>query len=240
MVYSYSIIRQNLKNIIRRHVMGNKIIDEIKWNKEGLVPAIAQDYKTKEVLMMAFMNKEALDLTLETGLMHYYSRSREKLWKKGETSGHIQKVMEVKIDCDNDCLVFLIEQSTAACHTGHYSCFYRNIENDKLSTKTEKIFDEKAVYNKKEAIFDELYNVIKDRKENPKEGSYTNYLFDKGIDKILKKVGEENAEVIIAAKNSSKDEVKYEAADLLYHLMVLLVEMDMSMDDICDELQKRR
>jgi phosphoribosyl-ATP pyrophosphohydrolase/phosphoribosyl-AMP cyclohydrolase len=216
------------------------VLDEIKWNDNGLIPAIAQDYKTNEVLMMAYMNEEALKFTMETGFMYYYSRSRNKLWKKGETSGHIQAVKSMRIDCDNDCLLFSIEQKTGACHTGHYSCFYREVECGKLKDISNKIFDETKVYNNKVEILDELYNVIKGRKINPKEGSYTNYLFDKGIDKILKKVGEETSEVIIAAKNGSKEELKYEASDLMYHLMVLLVEMDMTMDDIYEELLKRR
>ena len=220
--------------------MGSSILNEVKWNLHGLVSAIMQDYKTNEVLMMAYMNEEALKLTVETGFMHYYSRSRKKLWKKGETSGHIQTVKGIKIDCDNDCLLFSIKQNTGACHTGHYSCFYREIKNEELKSISEKVFDDKKVYDNKVKIIEELYNIIKERKENPKEGSYTNYLFDKGIDKILKKVGEETAEVIIAAKNSSKDELRYETADLLYHLIVLLVDMDMTMDDIYEELMKRR
>jgi len=211
--------------------MKSNILGEIKWDADGLITAIAQDYETNEVLMMAYMNEESFRQTLETGFMHYYSRSRKKLWKKGETSGHTQTLKEVKIDCDNDCLLFAVDQKVGACHTGHYSCFYRKLENDVLEDTKTKVFDDEKVYTNKVEILDELYNVIKGRKESPKEGSYTNYLFEKGVDKILKKIGEESAEVIIAAKNSSKNEVRYESADLIYHLMVLLVDMDMTMEE---------
>lgn len=214
--------------------------DELKFDGNGLIPVIAQDYKTGEVLMLAYMNKEAVQESVESGLAHYWSRSRKKLWKKGETSGHFQHIKSMSIDCDGDALLIKVEQINAACHTGHYSCFYRELEGDKAVSKAKEIFDPEVVYGEKSKILQELYEVIVDRLNNPKEGSYTNYLFEKGLDKILKKVGEETAEVIIAAKNKSFEEVRYEVADLFYHLFVLLVERDIKLDDIYDELRKRR
>ncbi len=211
-----------------------EVIKQIKFDNRGLVPAIAQDYKTEEVLMMAYMNKQSLLKTIETGKVHYWSRSREKLWLKGETSGHFQYVKSIHLDCDGDTLLIKIEQIEAACHTGNYSCFYREIHREGVKEM------EKIELNNKAKILQEVYDVIVDRTINPKEGSYTNYLFEKGLDKILKKVGEETAEVIIASKNKDKAEIQYEIADLLYHLFVLMVERGVSLDDIYDELAKRR
>ena len=199
---------------------------EVKFNSHGLVPAIAQDARTGKVLMQAYMNKEAYDLTLETGYAHYYSRSRQKLWKKGETSGNVQKIVSVSLDCDGDSVLLQVEQTGVACHTGEYSCFFNTVQ------EKERIANSSLLY--------ELYDVIADRKINPKEGSYTNYLFEKGFDKILKKVGEENAEVIIASKNPGTDELRYEAADLIYHLLVLMNEKGLSLTELFTELQSRR
>ena len=199
---------------------------EVKFNSHGLVPAIAQDARTGKVLMQAYMNKEAYDLTLETGYAHYYSRSRQKLWKKGETSGNVQKIVSVSLDCDGDSVLLQVEQTGVACHTGEYSCFFNTVQ------EKERIANSSLLY--------ELYDVIADRKINPKEGSYTNYLFEKGIDKILKKVGEENAEVIIASKNPGTYELRYEAADLIYHLLVLMNEKGLSLTELFTELQSRR
>lgn len=218
----------------------SEIVKNIKFDDKGLIPVIAQDYNTNEVLMMAYMNKEALEKSLETGKAHYFSRSRNKLWQKGETSGHYQYIKSVKIDCDNDALLIKVEQVEGACHTGHYSCFYREIsEKEGLKETQEKVFDEKEVYDGAK-VLKEVYDVIVDRTINPKEGSYTNYLFEKGLDKILKKVGEEAAEVIIAAKNKDKGEIVYEISDLFYHLFVLMVERGVKLDDIYNELKKRR
>ena len=196
---------------------------DVKYNKEGLVPAIAQDIATGEVLMLAYMNEEALNLTLATNIAHYYSRSRKKLWKKGETSGNIQEVKGLYYDCDKDAILLKVNQKGVACHTGTYSCFFNEV---------------KASKDYKNTIGD-LYKVILDRKSNPQEGSYTNYLFNEGIDKILKKVGEESAEVIIGAKNS-KEELIYESSDLIYHLLVLLVNQGVSLGDVYEELNKRK
>jgi phosphoribosyl-ATP pyrophosphohydrolase/phosphoribosyl-AMP cyclohydrolase len=189
--------------------------------------------------MMAYMNAESIDKTLSTGKTWFYSRSRQALWMKGETSGHVQNVKELLYDCDEDTLLIKVEQIGAACHTGHYSCFYRNSDGDEVAPV---VFDPDKVYNSQagSGILYELYDVILDRKKNMPEGSYTTYLFDKGLDKILKKVGEENAEVIIASKNRVKSEVVYETSDLLYHLMVLLVEQGVSLEDVFTELKSRR
>lgn len=203
----------------------------LKTNEQGLVPVVTQDALSNEVLMVAYMNEEAYDKTLETKKAHYYSRSRQQLWLKGETSGHFQKVQSILVDCDEDTLILKVIQEGAACHTGNFSCFYREIQNsDDLATV-------EAITSR---VLEEVYQVVVDRKQNPKEGSYTNYLFDKGIDKILKKVGEETAEVIIGAKNEGCDEIVYEISDLLYHLTVLLVEKGANWNQIFTELAKRR
>lgn len=220
--------------------MENLSSNELKFDSNGLIPVIVQDYKSNEVLMMAYMNKEAYEKSVETQKAHYWSRSRNKLWLKGETSGHFQNIKSINVDCDNDALLMKVEQVEAACHTGHYSCFYREVEKGETKETSGTVFDAEKVYGDKSRILQEVYDVIIDRKLNPKEGSYTNYLFDKGIDKILKKVGEESAEVIIASKNKSKDEIRYEIADLFYHLFVLMVDREVKLDDIYDELKGRR
>ena len=200
---------------------------EFKLNGDGLIPVIVQDYKTDEVLMLAYMNEEAFDNTLKTGLMTYYSRSRREQWVKGETSGHYQYVKSLDIDCDNDTLLAKVKQLGAACHTGNYSCFYRNLAaKDYAKTNPLKVFKD-------------VMSVIEDRKVHPKEGSYTNYLFDKGIDKILKKCGEEAAEIIIAAKNPDPEEIIYEISDFLYHVMVLMSLKGVTWEEITAELSKR-
>lgn len=200
---------------------------QFKLNEQGLLPVIVQHYKTKDVLMLAYMNEEAFDKTIKTGKMTYYSRSRNALWVKGETSGHFQYVKSLTIDCDKDTLLAKVDQVGAACHTGNPTCFFQSLAGTD---------DEKA---NPQRIFEHVYHTIVDRKQNPKEGSYTNYLFEKGIDKILKKVGEEATETVIAAKNPNLEELKYEVADLLYHLMVLMVERGLSWEDITQELSDR-
>ncbi len=215
--------------------MGN-LKDSIKFDDKGLVPVVTQDYKTKEVLMVAYMNEEAFDKTIETGKVTYFSRSRNKLWLKGETSGHFQLVKAIKLDCDGDTILIEAEQIDAACHTGNKTCFYRTLTNGTWSEAEARANNEELSAQ----ILQEVYNVIVDRTIHPKEGSYTNYLFTKGLDKILKKVGEETAEVIIAAKNKSKEEIRYEISDLMYHLMVLMVERGVTLEDIYGELKGRR
>ena len=200
---------------------------DFKLNSDGLIPVIVQDYKTNEVLMLAYMNEEAFNNTLATGRMTYFSRSRQAQWVKGETSGHFQYVKSLKIDCDNDTLLATVKQIGAACHTGNRSCFY--------TTLAEKEYKETNPLK----VFEDVFNVILDRKKHPKEGSYTNYLFDKGIDKILKKVGEEATEIVIAAKNPDPEEVKYEISDFLYHMMVLMAEKGVTWEEITEELANR-
>ncbi len=214
--------------------------DNLKLNKDGLLPVVTQDIDSNEVLMVAYMNKEAFDKTLETKKVHYYSRSRQCLWLKGETSGHYQTLKSMSLDCDEDTLLVKVQQEGVACHTGAYSCFYKDIDLEAKEITPKEDKTKATTPESVLSIFEDVYKVILDRKENPKEGSYTNYLFDKGIDKILKKVGEETAEVIIGAKNEGNDEVIYEVSDLIYHLSVLMVEKDVTWDDICKELGKRR
>lgn len=198
-----------------------------KLNSDGMIPCIVQDYRSGQVLMLAYMNEEAYNQTVRTKTMTYFSRSRQSMWLKGETSGHFQYLKSLSYDCDNDTLLAKVEQIGAACHTGSYSCFF----NDIIPSEG----DEKNPLE----ILTDVYDVIKDRKINPKEGSYTNYLFDKGIDKILKKVGEEATEIVIAAKNPNPNEIKYEISDFLYHAMVLMVEKGVTWDEIMYELANR-
>lgn len=202
--------------------------EEFKLNSDGLLPVVVQDYKTDEVLMMAYMNKEAYEKTVSTGLMTYYSRSRKSLWVKGETSGHYQHVQSMMIDCDMDTMLAKVIQTGVACHTGNKTCFFQTVMEKEMKKEDNPL-----------RVFEDVYAVIHDRKLNPKEGSYTNYLFDKGVDKILKKVGEEATEIVIAAKNPNANEIKYEISDFLYHVMVLMVEKGVTWADITEDLAKR-
>ena len=201
--------------------------EEFKKNSEGLVPCITQDYRTGEVLMLAYMNKEAFESTIASGKMTYYSRSRKQLWTKGETSGHYQYLKSLSVDCDRDTILAKVAQVGAACHTGNRSCFYTSLVDKGHNS-----------HNPLE-VFDTVFETILDRKAHPKEGSYTNYLFDKGLDKILKKCGEEATEIVIAAKNPDSDELQYEMCDFLYHMMVLMAEKDITWKEIAAELSER-
>ena len=201
--------------------------DDLKKNSDGMVPVIVQDYRTDQVLMLAYMNREAYEKTLSTGKMTYFSRSRNQLWLKGETSSHFQYVKALYADCDLDTILAKVRQVGAACHTGSYSCFFNEIAKKDYSEKNPQ------------KVLDSVYEVIKDRKEHPREGFYTNYLYEKGIDKILKKVGEEATEMVIAAKNPNDNEVIYEMSDFLYHMMVLMAVKNVSWEDITDELARR-
>ena len=201
--------------------------EQFRLNTDGLMPVVVQDYRTGEVLMVAYMNEAAFQETVETGKMCYYSRSRQERWLKGETSGHYQYVKALYLDCDNDTILAKVAQVGAACHTGSYSCFFQ------------EILDKHADAANPHKVLEQVYDVIKDRKIHPKEGSYTNYLFDKGIDKILKKCGEEATEIIIAAKNPDPEEIKYEISDFLYHVMVLMAEKQVTWEDIMRELANR-
>ena len=200
---------------------------DFKKNSDGMVPVIVQDYRTDEVLMLAYMNEEAFDHTIHSGRMTYYSRSRQELWVKGLTSGHIQYVKSLTADCDYDTILAKVSQVGAACHTGNRSCFFNDI--------VKKDYVEKNPLK----VLEDVYSIILDRKDHPKEGSYTNYLYDKGIDKVLKKLGEEATEIIIAAKNPDTEEIKYEISDFIYHLMVLMAEKGVTWEDITQELSQR-
>ena len=206
----------------KEYIMLN--IDELKFDRDGLIPAIVTDAKTKEVLTLAYMNRESLEISIQKGLTCFWSRSRGELWLKGETSGNYQHIVSITADCDRDALVVLVEKDGPACHTGSESCF-----NDTVYES-----EERHAFS-----LEGLMKLIEGRKTDKKEGSYTTYLFEKGLDKILKKVGEESTEVIIAAKAEDKKETIYEIADLAYHVMVLMIEAGISLEDIHDELASR-
>ena len=200
------------------------MIDQLKFDANGLIPAVVQDYFTKKVLTVAYMNRESLEISMKEGKTCFYSRSRKELWRKGETSGNTQEIVCIRTDCDMDALVVEVVKAGPACHTGEDSCFF----NDVYQSESRPSFS-----------LDALYDVIAGRKTNPKEGSYTTYLFNKGVDKILKKVGEECTEVVIAGKGNDKEETIFEIADLTYHLMVLMVEMGISLDDVVSQPASR-
>ena len=197
---------------------------DLKFDEKGLIPAIVQDHYTKEVLTLAYMNKESLAITIDERRTCFWSRSRQELWRKGDTSGNVQHVVSITADCDGDALVVEVVKDGPACHTGSESCFFNEIYlSDEL----------------KQFSYEGLYHLIEGRKTNPKEGSYTTYLFDKGLDKILKKVGEECTEVLIGGAKNDREETIYEIADLAYHVLVLMVEMGITLEDITAEEAKR-
>ncbi|GAK02637.1 LOW QUALITY PROTEIN: phosphoribosyl-AMP cyclohydrolase [Geomicrobium sp. JCM 19037] len=202
-------------------------IADLRWGEDGLIPVVVQDELTKDVLTLAYMSEESLKKTLDTKETWFWSRSRQELWHKGRTSGNVQSVRDVRYDCDADSLVVLVSPSGPACHTGSYSCF-----NDSL------VFDEPSTTNDF-SILRELQQTIKERQETRPEGSYTTYLFDEGVDKILKKVGEEAAEIIIAAKNRDAKELRWESADFLFHWLVLLEEQGVKVEEILETLKER-
>ena len=197
---------------------------ELKFDEKGLIPAIVQDHYTKQVLTLAYMNRESLAITIDEKKTCFWSRSRQELWRKGETSGHFQHVVSITADCDADDLVVEVVKDGPACHTGSESCFF----NPVFLSEELKAFS-----------YEGLYELIRGRKTDPKEGSYTTYLFQKGIDKILKKVGEESTEVIVAGAKGDKQETVFEIADVAYHIMVLMVQMGISVEDVTRELEKR-
>lgn len=200
---------------------------EFKLNEDGLIPVIVQDYRTYEVLMLAYMNEEAYNMTLALGKMTYYSRSRQELWIKGETSGHYQYVKSLTIDCDKDTMLASVSQVGAACHTGNPTCFFQDlVKKEYISRNPLKVFEN-------------LYDTITDRKKHPKKGSYTNYLFDKGLDKILQNIGEEATEIVIAAKNTELAEITYEICDFIYDLVIMMVETGITWDEVVEELNQR-
>lgn len=205
-------------------MIDQSIIETLKFDEKGLIPAIVQDYVTHEVLTLAYMNRESLQISIGEGRTCFYSRSRQCLWRKGETSGNVQKIVAMRADCDGDALVVEVKKNGPACHTGAESCFFQELYED----------EELRPFSIRS-----LYDVIQGRKDNPKNGSYTTYLFEKGLDKILKKVGEESTEVIIAAAKNDKEETIYELGDLLYHGMVLMAEMGITYEELVRELAKR-
>ena len=202
-------------------------IDKLKFDSNGLIPAIVADANTGDVLMLAYMNKESLKISIDEGRTCFWSRSRNKLWRKGETSGNVQHIVSIKADCDCDTLLVTVKKDGPACHTGAQSCFF------------EDVFGESEMAGGERVSLETLYGIITDRKINRKPGSYTTYLFDKGIDKILKKIGEESTEVVIAGKAGDRAETIYELADLAYHSMVLMVQMGITPDDVKNELASR-
>ncbi len=197
---------------------------ELKFDEKGLIPAIVQDFYTKQVLTLAYMNRESLEITMKEGRTCFWSRSRQKLWRKGESSGNYQKVVSMTADCDGDALVIEVIKEGPACHTGRESCFF----NEVYQSPEQNGFS-----------YEELMNQIRGRKENPKEGSYTTYLFEEGTEKILKKIGEESSEVIIAAAKGDREETIYEVSDLLYHLFVMMIDAGIDLKDITAELASR-
>ncbi len=200
------------------------MLDEIKYDANGLIPAIVQDETSGKVLMLAYMNKEALSKTIATNETWFYSRSRQELWNKGETSGNKQQVKQIAFDCDQDAILLTVIPKGPACHTGEESCFFNVLDEEKQTTHD---------------VIHRIVNVIEDRRNNPVEGSYTTYLFNEGIDKVLKKVGEETSEVIIGAKNNDAEEIKWEVADLIYHTLVLLNITGVTIADIKEVLYER-
>jgi len=209
-------------------------LSNIKWDANGLVPTVVQDAQSKEVLMLAYMNEESLKLSQQTGYTWYWSRSRNELWNKGATSGHKQEIVSIQYDCDGDTLLVKVRQAGPACHTGSYTCFNESIQLEKESQSTVETSAQDRF-----AMLNELEKTIAARYAERPEGTYTSYLFDKGVDKILKKIGEEASEVIIAAKNKDNDELRSEASDLIFHLMVLMRERELSLDEIMSELKSR-
>jgi len=204
---------------------------DVKFDERGLAPAVVQDSETRQVLMLAYMNAESLQRTLDTGETWFWSRSRGELWHKGETSGNTQRVVDIVLDCDGDTLVIKVAPAGPACHTGETSCFHNVIQAATDSSRGAGDLGD---------VLSGLYSLVEERKQKRPEGSYTSYLFDQGLDKILKKVGEESAETMIAAKNEDRNELATESCDLLYHLIVLLVERGVGLTDLRDELVRRR
>ncbi|MCL2628488.1 MAG: bifunctional phosphoribosyl-AMP cyclohydrolase/phosphoribosyl-ATP diphosphatase HisIE [Oscillospiraceae bacterium] len=224
-------------------------IKELHFDEDGLIPAIIVDAQDKEVLMMAYMNEESLQISMSEGRVCFWSRSREELWRKGESSGNVQHIINIKTDCDKDTLLVTVKKDGPACHTGEESCFFEDIYNVNYVDVIDKVESDNtggaagtlpASKRAKHFSLEALHEVIKNRKIDVKPGSYTNYLFEKGIDKILKKIGEESTEVIIAAKAGDKKEVVYELSDLVYHALVLMTEMDISLEEVLRELEGRQ
>lgn len=209
--------------------MEKELLEKLKFDEKGLIPVVAQDYRTGEIRMVAYANKEAIEKTLETGYAHYYSRSRQKIWKKGETSGELQKVKEIRVDCDNDAVLYIIEQEkNRACHTGERNCFYRTVQGEYALNKPLPF-----------EVLQRLQELLKDRIEKLPEGSYTTKLVKEGFDRIVQKFGEESVETLIALMNRDKDAVIYESADMLYHWLLALTYLGIDITEIFEELRRR-
>lgn len=227
----------------------DELVARLDWDKSPLIPAVVQDSSSKEVLMLAFMDKQALQLTLESGYMHYFSRSKNRIWKKGERSGHTQKVESIALDCDNDALLFSITQVGAACHTGHKSCFFHKLDFSKLSALESKTLESNALDSSSKAhtsdlsqvygIMDTLYHTLLDRKGAPESSSYTASLYAKGVNGFGKKIIEEAGEVVLALKDKDSAQIVYECADLLYHILVGLAYYNIHPEQVLAELQRR-
>ncbi len=218
------------------------LTDILKFDEKGLIPTIAVDFYNNQVLMLAYANREAIEKTLQTGYAHYWSRSRKKLWKKGETSGNLQKVKQILFDCDEDAVIYKVEQVGAACHTNHRSCFYREFYRGSIREIEPTVGDFKGIIYKPQDmddILNQLYKLLQKRKKELPENSYTAKLFKGGVDRIAKKIGEEASEVIIALKNNSQSETIYEAADLIFHLLIGLTEKDIPPEAVLEELKRR-
>ena len=218
------------------------LTDILKFDEKGLIPTIAVDFYNKQVLMLAYSNRKAIEKTLQTGYAHYWSRSRKKLWKKGETSGNLQKVKQILFDCDEDAVIYKVEQVGAACHTNHRSCFYREFYRGSIREIEPTVGDFKGIIYKPQDmddILNQLYKLLQKRKKELPENSYTAKLFKGGVDRIAKKIGEEASEVIIALKNNSQSETIYEAADLIFHLLIGLTEKDIPPEAVLEELKRR-
>ncbi|QKS60216.1 bifunctional phosphoribosyl-AMP cyclohydrolase/phosphoribosyl-ATP diphosphatase HisIE [Paenibacillus barcinonensis] len=224
-----------MSNEIKEQLSLEQVVEHIRWD-EGLVPAIVQDVDTREVLMMAYMNRESLKLSLESGETWFWSRSRQELWNKGATSGNVQEIVSLKYDCDGDTLLVEVKPKGPACHTGAVTCFHNEIIG---LPATNSIQSSSSNAESRFEVLAELESIIAERERERPEGAYTTYLFDKGVDKILKKIGEEASETIIAAKNKDNDELRLEVSDLMYHLLVLLQERKLPLDDIMSELSRR-
>lgn len=234
---------------IKEQLSLEQVVEHIRWD-EGLVPAIVQDVDTRQVLMMAYMNRESLKLSLESGETWFWSRSRQELWNKGATSGNVQKIVSLKYDCDGDTLLVEVKPKGPACHTGAVTCFHNEIiglpaneteqdTKEEAGSATNSSTTSSSHAASRFEVLAELESVIAERERERPEGAYTTYLFDKGVDKILKKIGEEASETIIAAKNKDNDELRLEVSDLMYHLLVLLQERKLPLDDIMSELSRR-
>lgn len=218
----------------------DELLTTLTFDAQGLIPAVIQDDANGDVLMVAYMNREALEKTLRSGLTHFYSRSRRRIWQKGETSGHIQRVRSVHLDCDADALLLRVEQVVAACHTGNRSCFFTRLQPDGTSIEEGELrFDPAVVYGGLPAVLQRVFVTVRERKAAAPPGSYVGGLFAAGRERILKKIGEETTELLLAAQGGEREAIRYEVADLWFHTLVLLAECDLTLEEVAGELARR-